>query len=257
MYTADVQGFLKFVQASPSAFHAVAAAVKLLEEKGFAPLKERDSWQLVPGGKYYVTRNLSSLIAFTVPTGGQGPFRIVASHSDSPVFKLKPQAESPAAEKYLRLNVERYGGMIMSTWLDRPLSIAGRVLVRDGERIVTKLVDLGHDAVLIPNQPIHFCRDINDGFKFNPQVDLLPIYGDAEDKGALMREVAAACGTDAEKIVGSDLFLYTRIPGTVWGAKGQFFSSPRIDDLECAYTSLVAFADAPVGEGACERLCAV
>lgn len=248
MYTADVQGFLKFVQASPSAFHAVAAAAKLLEEKGFAPLKERDSWQLVPGGKYYVTRNLSSLIAFTVPTGGQGPFRIVASHSDSPVFKLKPQAESPAAEKYLRLNVERYGGMIMSTWLDRPLSIAGRVLVRDGERIVTKLVDLGRDAVLIPNQPIHFCRDINDGFKFNPQVDLLPIYGDAEDKGALMREVAAACGADAEKIVGSDLFLYTRIPGTVWGAKGQFFSSPRIDDLECAYTSLVAFADAPVGE---------
>lgn len=116
--------------------------------------------------------------------------------------------------------------MIMSTWLDRPLSIAGRVLVRDGERIVTKLVDLGRDAVLILNQPIHFCRDINDGFKFNPQVDLLPIYGDAEDKGALMREVAAACGADAEKIVGSDLFLYTRIPGTVWGAKGQFFSSP-------------------------------
>ncbi len=249
MYTSDAQGFLQFVATCPSAFHAVNTAARLLEENGFQPLKERDAWSLVPGGKYYVTRNLSSVIAFTMPRAGVGPFRIVASHSDSPVFKLKPHAESPVADTYLRLNVERYGGMIMSTWLDRPLSIAGRVLVRQEDKLVTRLVDLGRDAVLIPNLPIHFCRDMNDGYKFNPQVDLLPLYGDGSAKGMLMQEIAAACGADPADIVGSDLFLYARTPGTIWGAGNKFFSSPRIDDLECSYTSLAAFVQAQQAEG--------
>lgn len=248
MYTSNAQGFLQFVQASPSAFHAVEAAVDTLREKGFAALNEAAPWSLVPGGKYYVTRNRSSVMAFVLPPQGARPFRIVASHSDSPVFKLKPHAESLAGDKYLRLNVERYGGMIMSSWMDRPLSIAGRILVRQEGRVSTRLVDLGRDAVLIPNQPIHFCRDINDGYKFNPQADLLPLYGDAADKGALLAEVARAGDTEPDTIVGCDLFLYARTPGCLWGAGNQFFSSPRIDDLECAFTSLMAFVNADAQE---------
>lgn len=148
-------------------------------------------------------------------------------------------------DKYLRLNVEMYGGMILPSWLDRPLSIAGRILVRQGERIQTRLVDLGRDAVVIPNQPIHFCRNINDGYQYNPQLDMLPLYGDGHGKGALLAEVAQAGGVAPEDIVGSDLYLYVRTPGCVWGANNCFFSSSRIDDLECAFTSLMAFADAP------------
>lgn len=245
MYTGDAQGFLQFVQASPTAFHAVDTVSKLLREKGFVALNEAAAWSLTPGGKYYVTRNRSSVLAFVLPAEGVHPFRIVASHSDSPAFKLKPQAESPVGDKYLRLNVEMYGGMILPSWLDRPLSIAGRILVRQGERIQTRLVDLGRDAVVIPNQPIHFCRNINDGYQYNPQLDMLPLYGDGHGKGALLAEVAQAGGVAPEDIVGSDLYLYVRTPGCVWGANNCFFSSSRIDDLECAFTSLMAFADAP------------
>ena len=171
-------------------------------------------------------------------------FQIVASHSDSPTFKLKPVSEDVVAGQYVRLNTERYGGMIMSTWMDRPLSIAGRVLVKDGCGITTKLVDLDKDTVLIPNMPIHFNRDINDGFKFNPQVDMLPLYGNAAAKGQLMQDIAAAAGVAEENIVGHDLFLYSRMPGSVWGANGEYFSCGRIDDLECAYTSVQAFLQA-------------
>ena len=249
MYSGDAQGFLDFVHSSPSAFHAVEAVTAALADKGFAALDEGAAWRFIPGGKYYVTRNRSSVMAFALPRQGVQPFRIVASHSDSPVFKLKPQPESPVGEQYLRLNVERYGGMIMSSWMDRPLSIAGRILVRQGDRVVTRLVDLGRDAVLIPNQPIHFCRDINDGYKLNPQVDLMPLYGDGNAKGALLAEVARAGNAEPDAVVGSDLFLYARAPGSIWGAGNRFFSSPRIDDLECAFTSLMAFADAPAEAG--------
>ena len=236
-----VQGFIDYVSKSPTAFHAVETICDELRENGFAPLNERDAWEIVPGGKYYVTRNHSSVIAFTVPEKGMSHFQIVASHSDSPTFKLKPTSEDVVANQYVRLNTERYGGMIMSTWFDRPLSIAGRVLVKQGNFIATKLVDLDRDTVLIPNMPIHFNREVNDGYKYNPQVDLLPLYGNASAKGQLMKDVAAAAGVPEENIVGHDLFLYNRMPGSVWGANGEYFSCGRIDDLECAYTSVQAF----------------
>ena len=195
----------------------------------------------MPGGKYFVTRNRSSVIALTIPQAGFAPFQIVSSHSDSPTFKLKPASEEAVLGQYVRLNVERYGGMIMSTWFDRPLSIAGRAIVREGGKLATKLVDLGRDAVLIPNMPIHFNREINDGYKYNAQVDLLPVYGDASAKGGLCAEIAGLCGAQESDVLACDLFLYARTPGSIWGANGEFFSCPRIDDLECAYTSLKAF----------------
>lgn len=240
----DVQSFFDFVAASPSAFHACGEACRQLAAAGYTPLSEFEAWTVQPGGKYYVTRNASSVIAFRVPETGLAPFQIVASHSDSPVFKLKPKAEEARLDHYVRLNVEKYGGMIMSTWLDRPLSIAGRVLVKMDGHVQTVMVDLSRDAVLIPNMPIHFNRDINDGFKFDSQVDLLPLYGDAASAGGLEAEIARQCGVEKEDVVASDLFLYNRMHGTQWGAEGEFISCPRIDDLECAFTSLMAFIHA-------------
>jgi len=239
-----MNSFIEFVRRSPSAFHAVDALCAELSAAGFTRLDEGRPFEIARGGRYYVTRNRSAVIALTVPECGFAPFAIVASHSDSPTFKLKPNHEEDALGQYVRLNVERYGGMIMSTWLDRPLSIAGRALVREGGALRTRLIDLGRDAVLIPNMPIHFNREINDGYKFNPQVDLLPLYGDARAKGALAGEIASLCGVAPEDVVSADLFLYNRTPGSVWGAHGEFFSCPRIDDLECAYTSLQAFLTA-------------
>jgi len=202
---------------------------------------------LTPGGRYYVTRNGSSLMAFTLPVKGLSHFQIVASHSDSPTFRLKPHASQVVCEKYTRLNTEGYGGIIFSSWLDRPLSIAGRVLVREGNRLTARLVDLDRDALLIPNQPIHFNRKVNDGYAYNPQVDLLPLYGNETAKDELMQDIAAAAGVSADAIAAEDLYLYCRMPGSVWGNAQEYVSCPRIDDLGCVYTSLCAFADAPVG----------
>lgn len=236
--------FIDFVRRTPTAFHAVSEMSRMLEEAGFARLNECEAWQLAPGGRYYLTRNGSALLALRVPEGGFAPFQIVSSHSDSPAFKLKPLAENEACGKYVRLNVERYGGMIMSTWLDRPLSIAGRAVVEDETGLHSRLVDFSRDAALIPNMPIHFNRDINSGYNFNAQVDMIPLYGDETAGGRLAQEVAACCGAKPEQIVASDLFMYNRAPGSVWGANNEYFSCGRIDDLECAYTSLCAFLEA-------------
>lgn len=236
-----VNHFLSFIQNSPSAFHSVNALCNQLVEAGFTRLNECGEWDIQPGNRYFVTRNLSSVIAFDVPECGLSHFQIVSSHSDSPVFKLKPSCEDVSAGHYIRLNVERYGGMIMSSWFDRPLSIAGRVIVKTETGFETRLVDFGRDAVMIPNMPIHFNREVNDGYKYNPQVDLLPLYAEGKETGKLMQEAAECCGVKAVDIASADLFLYTRMPGSVWGAGNTFFSCPRIDDLECAWTSMQAF----------------
>ena len=133
--------------------------------------------------------------------------------------------------------------MIMSSWFDRPLSIAGRVLVKEGSSLTTKLVDLDRDALIIPNMPIHFNREVNDGYKYNAQVDLLPLFGGKDCKGKLKAEIAKAAGVEESAIVAQDLFLYARQPGVTFGANDEFFCCPRIDDLECAYTSTAAFLE--------------
>jgi len=236
-----ISSFLSFIHKSPSAFHAVDEICRALDQNGFEKLNEMEQWVVQPGGKYYVTRNLSSVIAFTVPQCGMSHFQIVSSHSDSPMFKLKDVCEDVVCGKYLRLNTERYGGMIMSSWFDRPLSIAGRILVKDGGKMTTKLVDLDRDAAIIPNMPIHFNREVNDGYKFNAQTDMLPLYAQCGEKGRLIQDIAEAAGVEADQIAGSDLFLYNRMPGTHWD---EYISCARIDDLECAWTSLQAFLSA-------------
>ena len=243
----SIQGLSAFLRASSSAFHAVNAICAVLEKEGFIRLQESKKWAVQPGGKYFVTRNQSSVIAFTLPKSGFAPVQIVASHSDSPAFRIKQRAELDAAGKYVLLNTERYGGMILSTWLDRPLSVAGRVLVRTKTGLESRLVKIDRDLLLIPNLAIHMNRKVNENCKFNAQVDMMPLYGDASAKNSFEALIAEAAGVKPEQIAGSDLYLYNRMAPSVWGAKNCYISAPRLDDLECAFTSLCAFTQARTG----------
>ena len=239
----EIHGLLDYIHRSPTAFHAVSAALAELE--GFTRLREQDVWHLAPGGRYVVTRNASSLVAFVMPQEAPSAFQLIASHSDSPTFKLKANPESRVQDLYVRLNVENYGGMLMSTWLDRPLSVAGRVMLRTPHGLEARLVDLERDVALIPNVAIHMNRDANSGFKYNAAVDVQQLIGSAACGGALMDMIGDKLNAPREDIVAADLYLYNRMPGTVWGAKEEYVSSPRLDDLECAYASLLALKAAP------------
>ena len=236
-----VQELFDFIQQSPSCFHVIENVKKQLTEQGFEELCENKNWQIKEGGKYFVTRNLSSVIAFKVPTKDFKSFHIVASHSDSPTFKIKDHPEQMVKGKYVQLNTERYGGMIYSTWFDRPLSIAGRALVKTETGVATKLLNIDRDLLVIPNLAVHMDRTVNDGMKYNPQVNLLPLYGDAASKDTFNKLVAEACGTAEENIISTDLFLYNRTAPTVWGAHNEYMSCAKLDDLECAFSSLKAF----------------
>lgn len=241
MYRETAEELLAFIQKSPTCFHAVAAMKEILEAEGYGELREEDRWNLEKGGKYYVTRNDSALIAFALPEEEAKGYRIMASHSDSPTFKIKENPEMEAEGRYVKLNVERYGGMICAPWFDRPLSVAGRVVVKEGEEIVSKLVDVDRDLLMIPNLAIHMNREVNDGYKFNAQKDMIPLYGMSSAKGTFLKTVAEAAGVKEEEILGHDLFLYNRQEGTVWGAEEAFVSSARLDDLQCAFSSLKGF----------------
>ena len=241
MNAQHVEELFQFIENSPSCFHAIVTIREKLNDEGFIELVEGRSWQIEKGKKYYVTRNLSSIIAFKIPENDFKNFHIVASHSDSPTFKIKENAEIEVNNKYVKLNTEKYGGMICSTWFDRPLSIAGRILVKEGNLVKTHLVNIDKDLVIIPNLAIHMNRAVNDGYKYNAQIDMLPLYGDNTSKGSLMKTVAQSVGVEEDSILGTDLFLYNRMRGTKIGANSEYISSPRLDDLECAYASLSAF----------------
>lgn len=238
------ENLIKFIEKSPTAFHAVDEISKILEGNGFKKLSEGEKWDITCGGKYYVTRNLSSIIAFAVPEKFRESFMITASHTDSPTYKLKTMSETDAFGKYVKLNVEPYGGMIASSWLDRPLSIAGRVIVNENGKISSKLVKIERDLVLIPNVAIHQNRTINNGYAYNAAVDLMPLFASADKKESLAGIIAAAAGCSAENVMYSDLNLCNRTPASIWGADNEFFSSPRIDNLQCAYSTLAGFTDA-------------
>lgn len=234
---------ITFIKKSPTAFHAVNSIKEMLDAAGYHELREVDAWKIVPGGKYYVTRNQTSVIAFKIGKQIEDyAFQIVASHSDSPTFKVKENAEITVRDKYTKLNTEGYGGMICSSWLDRPLSVAGRAVVRENDRYVTKLVNIDRDLLMIPNVAIHMNRQCNDGYTYNKQKDMLPLLGGkACEEGTLKQMIAEELGVSAEMIYGMDLFLYNRMDASVWGKDEEFISCPQLDDLECAYTSLQGF----------------
>lgn len=234
------QQLIEFIENSPTCFHAVQTMTDILRAEGFTELKENQRWRVENGGNYFVTRNGSSLIAFTVPAQDMKGMHIIASHSDSPAFKIKENPELESEGRCIRLNVEGYGGMIRAPWLDRPLSVAGRVIVKekDSGNFRSVLVNIDRDLVMIPNLAIHMDRQINDSCKYNVQKDMLPIYGDLSAKNTFMKLISDAAGVPEEEILGHDLFLYNRQKGTVWGASGEFLSCSRLDDLQCAFASL-------------------
>lgn len=243
-----VQKLFTFIEKSPSPFHAIENMKQELEGQGYIQLLEGSAWKLEEGGNYYVIRNSSAIIAFRIPKRDFLGFQIMASHSDSPSFRIKEYPEMEVENHYVKLNVEKYGGMLCAPWLDRPLSVAGRLVIREGNRLVTKLVNVDRDLCMIPNLAIHMNREANEGYKYNAQKDMLPLYGCESAKGTFMARVAEAAGVGEEDIVGNDLFLYNRMKGSVWGASEEYISIGRLDDLQCAFASLQAFLQAADGD---------
>ena len=235
----SVQKLKDFLDTAHSVYHAVDALSWTLETAGYQYLSEQESWELVPGGKYYITRGGSALLAFRIPYGVPTGFMMTASHADRPSFKIKENGELTG--KYTRLSTEKYGGMLMSTWLDRPLSVAGRVLVETENGVQSKLVDIDRDLLLIPNVAIHMNRKANDEQKWNPAVDTLPLMGSDKSAGkffALLEEEAGG------KILGHDLYLYLREKASVWGVEEEYISAAGIDDLACAWCCTQGFIQA-------------
>ena len=230
---------LHFIKESPTCYHVTENIGKKLLAAGYTALSEHERWTLVPGGKYFVQRNGSSTIAFRVPQALAGGFAMAAAHSDSPTFRLKERPDRRGAH-YVQLSTEKYGGMLMSTWFDRPLSVAGRVFVRENGGIAEKLVNVDRDLLVIPNVAIHMNRSANDGMKYMANVDTLPLLG-GRDSGGILPIVAKTAGVSEGDILGSDLFLYCRGEGTLLGGEEEYILSPKLDDLECAYGCLSGF----------------
>lgn len=239
-----ISKLMEFIDKSPSVFHVIENIKKELLGKGFCELSEQEEWKIEAGKGYFVTRNMSSIIGFKTPEKPYIGFNIVASHSDSPTFKIKENPEIAINNSYISLNTEKYGGMLMSTWLDRPLSVAGRVVVKKGAEYKTKLVNLDRDLLMIPSLAIHMDRTVNDGKKFNPQKDMLPLFGDETSKDSFNKMVADSAGEKLEDIVATDLYLYNRQKSCVYGANNEYIGAPRLDDLQCAYASLEGFIKA-------------
>lgn len=279
--TEIARDMLDFIEASPSMFHSAASICDWLDDAGFTYLPESAAWDLEPGGAYYTQRNGSSVIAWQVGEGVPAPaagaqqadfrftdeldcpayhFQVAASHADSPTFKVKAVPELDGAGESLRLNVEAYGGMIDYSWFDRPLGLAGRVLVRedmdeegadgaaDADAAVTpvaihsRLLFIDRPVAIIPSLAIHMDREVNKGFAPNRQVDLCPLFSAGELRaGAFDALVARELGVRPDQVLARDLFLVNLQPAQVWGEGEEFVSSPRLDDLMCAYTSLSAF----------------
>lgn len=229
-----------FIEKGVSCFHVVENIKQELIKEGYTELSEKQEWTLQEEGKYFVIRGGSSIAAFVMPKGNLKGFHMVAAHSDSPTFKIKENPEIEVEEQYTKLNCEKYGGMILSTWLDRPLSVAGQIVVKKEGTFETKLVNVDRDLLMIPNVAIHMNRDMNKGVEYNPQVDMLPLYAGGGKKGSFQEEIAAAAGVKKEEILGSDLYLYVREKGRVFGADGDFICAPKLDDLECAYAAVRA-----------------
>ena len=239
------KGLFDFLDHSPNAFFAVKNMMALLEKNGFERVYEGKPWHLEKGHKYYVTRNDSALIAFVIPQNPTGGFQIMASHCDSPLFRIKTNCEISVDDAYVKLNVEKYGGMLCAPWLDRPLSVAGRVIVRSEDGIETRLLNIDRDLLMIPNLAIHMNRQANDGYAYNAQVDMLPLFSEKEtEKDSFLKLIAEETGVKPEDIIDTDLYLYNRMKATTYGLHHEFIASGRLDDLQCAYSSIQAIVQA-------------
>ena len=239
---------LTFLDASPSCYHAAANAAAELLAVGYTRLYEGEPWHLAEGGRYFTLRGDSSLIAFRIPCRDFRGFMIAAGHSDSPTFKVRETAEVPSAGNCLRLSVEPYGGTVMRSWLDRPLSVAGRVMVREKGKVVSRLVNVDRDLLVIPGVAIHMDREVNKGTALKANVDLLPLFACGKEPGAFRRLIAEAAGVEEVDLLTTDLFLYPRTKGTLTGVNEEFVASARLDDLQCVFGCLEGFLAAKDGE---------
>jgi aspartyl aminopeptidase len=239
---------LSFINKSATAFHAAAALIQSLEKEGFQALQEDEHWSLKPGHKYYVTRNSSAVVAFI--TGTEDPaetgFKIIGAHTDSPLFKVKNESETISGN-YLKLGVEVYGGPIINTWLDRELSLAGRVMISEKGRTLQRLIKTKRPVAVIPNLAIHMNREVNKGVELNKQSHLPAIFsasGQDPEKGALRRFVAKEVGTHPENIGEMDLFLFDSTPGMYAGMETELITAGRLDNLAMCHAALKALLPA-------------
>ena len=244
-----VRTVFDFLDAGVSPWHAAAEAVRRLEAAGYARLEEHAPWALEKGGRYYVARNGSAVIAFRLPEGDLAGWRVALSHSDSPTWRVKNA--DVAQGDYVKLETEGYGGMIMSSWLDRPLTVAGRAVVRTSGGVASRLIYIDRDLLVIPSVAIHYQRNANDGRKWDPQVDLQPLYGPAGCRSLEDLIVGEASVCPRSDVLSWDLDLAVRQKAVAIGPGGEYFMSPRIDDLECAATTLQGFLEAaPLADAA-------
>ncbi|MDP4145837.1 MAG: M18 family aminopeptidase [Bacillota bacterium] len=254
---------IDFIYESPTAFHAVEASKKILERNGFEELKEQERWELKKKGKYYITKNDSALIAFIVGTGivAKKGFKIVGAHTDSPGFKIKPSPEIVSENSYIKLNTEVYGGPILNTWLDRPLSLAGRVTLMSEDILYpeTRLINIKKPILIIPNLAIHMNREVNKGIELNKQADTLPIIAlineQLEKENYLISLIAEELNVKKDDIVDFDLFLYEYEKGTIMGVNNEFISSSRLDDLEMLHAGIVALANSDATDATNVMVC--
>lgn len=239
---------LHFISKAPTPYQASEGMMTALKYAGFQRLSEEEPWHLKKGGRYVVSRG-AAMIAFSIPEKETGHFRVWASHNDSPSFKIKDTPEL-VDTNYVRLSVEAYGGMNMASWLDRPLSPAGRIYVKKEGKIVPVSVDAPHITLLIPSVAIHMNRDINKGYHYNAFKDMDPLFAET-GAASFMEGIAKAAKVKKEDILGHDLFLYNREAGLLWGPNHEFISSPRLDDLQCAFAGFRGFAGAAREKNIC------
>ena len=253
MYKDIANELLSFIQKSPSCFHAVNTMKDMLLEDGYTELRECEAWTLEKGGKYFTTRNGSSLIAFHIGSSLEDyHFQVTSSHSDSPTFKVKEEAVLKGKGGYLQLNTEGYGGMLCATWMDRPLSLAGRVLVKEGNTFTSRLVSFDRDLLLIPNVAIHMNRDVNNGVKLNAQKETLPVVSYVKEKlegNIILEEVAKKLNVAPSDILEMDLFLYPTEKSCMVGLNEEFISASRLDDLSMVYSGLHALLNSSSASG--------
>lgn len=249
-----MKNIIDFIKDSTDCWHTAAEVSAVLDSAGFERLGEGDERKLKNGGRYYVVRNMSSVIAFKTPSDKPERYMIAAAHGESPSFKIKAVPEL-ADKNYIKLNVEAYGGMSLPSWLDRPLSVSGRVVIDNGESLNVRLVNIDRDSLIIPSLAIHLGRGSKNSAELNICRDMPPMYALSESEAGIMSEIADVLGEEEKSIIGCDLMLYNRERGRIWGRNNEFISAPRLDDLQCVYALLKGFIESGESRDTVQTLC--
>lgn len=254
-YGSSIDGLMDFMNESVCNFFAVKTLRAILDAEGFQALDARDKWSLKPGGKYYTVKNNTALMAFVVGIGdASAGFKIISAHSDSPCFRVKPNPEMLCDGGVVKLNTEVYGGPILYTWFDRPLSLAGRVLLRTDDPLnpETRLLRICRPLLTIPHLAIHFNRAVNEGNHLSKQKDMLPVIGQinsaVEREGLLLNIIADELGVPKSDIIDFDMMVYDTTPANLCGLNNEFISSGRLDDLSMVHAAVSALLDSSTSQ---------